>query len=143
MALINCPECSAEISDKSISCVKCGYPIASPITPIPVNPNYLIEPQKNPGLAAVLSLIFPGLGQIYNGEIGFGLFMMVLTIFLYFIVIGFFVHIWLIFNAYNYAEELNQKLRSRNTPLDVDFDPQLDKEIKKALKKAEYFQKKR
>ena len=98
MALINCPECSAEISDKSISCVKCGYPIAPPITPIPVNPNktekipanaYLIEPQKNPGLAAVLSLVVPGLGQIYNGEIGIGLFMMALTIGLYFIVIGF------------------------------------------------------
>ena len=27
MALINCPECGKEISDKSKLCVHCGYPI--------------------------------------------------------------------------------------------------------------------
>lgn len=27
MALIKCPECGAEISDKSTVCVHCGYPI--------------------------------------------------------------------------------------------------------------------
>jgi len=27
MALINCPECNKEISDKAVSCVGCGYPI--------------------------------------------------------------------------------------------------------------------
>jgi hypothetical protein len=29
MALINCPECGAEISDKAPQCPKCGTPIAS------------------------------------------------------------------------------------------------------------------
>lgn len=29
MALIKCPECGKEVSDKSISCPSCGYPIAS------------------------------------------------------------------------------------------------------------------
>ena len=28
MALVNCPECGNEISDKAQSCPKCGYPIA-------------------------------------------------------------------------------------------------------------------
>jgi TRAP-type C4-dicarboxylate transport system permease small subunit len=28
MALIKCPECDSEISDKAPSCPKCGYPIA-------------------------------------------------------------------------------------------------------------------
>ena len=88
MALIGCPECGTEISDKSISCVKCGFPIAQPIKTTSLIPNktekipikiYPIKPQKNSGLAAVLSLIIPGLGQIYNGEIGLGLFMMVMT----------------------------------------------------------------
>lgn len=120
MALINCPECSTEISDKSISCIKCGYPIAPIIRKISETSNktekkqikiYPIEPQKNSGVAAVLSLIVPGLGQIYNGEIGLGLFLMVLTIGSYFILIGFFFHVWLIFDAYNYAERLNQKIR--------------------------------
>ena len=27
MALLSCPECSAEISDKAKACVKCGHPI--------------------------------------------------------------------------------------------------------------------
>ena len=29
MAIIKCPECQNEISDKALSCPKCGYPIAS------------------------------------------------------------------------------------------------------------------
>ncbi len=27
MALINCPECSKQISDKAVSCPNCGYPL--------------------------------------------------------------------------------------------------------------------
>lgn len=27
MALIKCPECGADVSDKAMSCPKCGYPI--------------------------------------------------------------------------------------------------------------------
>lgn len=29
MALIKCPECGKEISDKAVSCLHCGYPLAS------------------------------------------------------------------------------------------------------------------
>ena len=29
MAIINCPECGKEISDKAIACPNCGIPIAS------------------------------------------------------------------------------------------------------------------
>ncbi len=29
MALINCPECGTEISDKATTCIKCGYPIGN------------------------------------------------------------------------------------------------------------------
>ena len=28
MALIKCPECGKEISDKSKTCINCGYPIS-------------------------------------------------------------------------------------------------------------------
>jgi Zn ribbon nucleic-acid-binding protein len=27
MAMITCPECSAQVSDQAVSCIKCGYPI--------------------------------------------------------------------------------------------------------------------
>ena len=29
MALIKCPECGKEISDKSSACIHCGYPLAN------------------------------------------------------------------------------------------------------------------
>ena len=32
MALINCPECGKQISDKAISCIYCGYPLASELS---------------------------------------------------------------------------------------------------------------
>lgn len=34
---------------------------------------------KNPGLAAVLSFLLPGLGQIYNGNFLRGLFWLIIT----------------------------------------------------------------
>lgn len=36
MALINCPECGKQISDKANSCPNCGYPMASNPTSIKV-----------------------------------------------------------------------------------------------------------
>jgi len=32
MALINCPECAREVSDKAVSCPQCGFPIAGQST---------------------------------------------------------------------------------------------------------------
>lgn len=69
------------------------------------------EPLKNPGLAAVLSLFFPGAGQVYNGQIGIGIFVGICTIALYVFGIGFFIHIWLIYDAYNYAKKLNEQMQ--------------------------------
>ena len=36
MALIKCVECGAEVSDKAVSCIKCGCPIKMPETTISV-----------------------------------------------------------------------------------------------------------
>ena len=35
--------------------------------------------RKDPGLAAVLSLVVPGVGQIYNGDILRGIFWLIVT----------------------------------------------------------------
>lgn len=35
--------------------------------------------ERNPGLAAVLSVILPGLGQIYNGRILWAIFWFIIT----------------------------------------------------------------
>lgn len=32
MALINCPECNAEVSDKAPTCPRCGAPVAAPMS---------------------------------------------------------------------------------------------------------------
>ena len=29
MALVNCPECNNEVSNKAMACPKCGYPLSS------------------------------------------------------------------------------------------------------------------
>jgi len=39
----------------------------------------MTEPPKNPGTAAVLSAIIPGLGQFYNGEFWRGIFWLIVT----------------------------------------------------------------
>jgi TM2 domain-containing membrane protein YozV len=65
---------------------------------------------KNPGVAAVLSFFVCGLGQIYNGQIGKGLIMMVcyfISWALMFILIGFIttpaLWIWGMYDAYRTA----------------------------------------
>lgn len=59
--------------------------------------------QWNPGIAAVLSLVIPGAGQIYRGKIGRGLLwlMFVLMGYALFIVPGLILHIVCIIAAYS------------------------------------------
>ncbi|RPF49606.1 hypothetical protein EDD75_0425 [Thermodesulfitimonas autotrophica] len=71
--------------------------------------------QKNPGLAAVLSFFIAGLGQIYNGQIGKGIGLMVAEILSWLlcaVVVGFVllpvVWIYAIYDAYKTAEKINQ-----------------------------------
>lgn len=71
---------------------------------------------KNAGLAAVLSFLFTGLGQIYNGSIGKGLIMIVVQVInglLMFVLIGFITYplvwIWGIYDAYKTAERINME----------------------------------
>lgn len=70
MALINCPECKKEVSDQSISCPNCGYPIrqnsifSSP-PPLPSNNLENLNRKKQEEktspiviIASILALIF-------------------------------------------------------------------------------------
>lgn len=74
--------------------------------------------QKNSGIAAVLSFLIIGLGQLYNGQIGKGLLLFggaVVSGFLTTIIIGFILlpAIWLygIYDAYKVANSLNEQAR--------------------------------
>lgn len=72
--------------------------------------NYYIEqPEHQPGMALLLSLILCGTGQIYNGEVSKGIMMMVLCFLLWFVLLGWVVHIWSIVDAVVVAERLNRQ----------------------------------
>lgn len=43
MALIKCPDCGQTVSDKTITCLKCGRPIASTAEPLSPSPVQTIE----------------------------------------------------------------------------------------------------
>ena len=105
MALIKCPECKKEISDKAGACPSCGYSKGGTQKAAPQ-----VIVSKSPGLAAVLSFFIPGLGQIYNGQIGKGISFIILygiSIMLIFTGIGIFTTpiMWLIgiYDAYQGA----------------------------------------
>jgi len=77
---------------------------------------------KEPGIAAVLSAVIVGLGQIYNGQIGKGIGMMVITAFfglLTLVLIGWLflpiIWLWAIIDAYKSAQAINDRL-ARQAP---------------------------
>jgi len=71
---------------------------------------------KNPGVAAFLSFLWTGAGQIYNGQIGVGLALMALQVVnfvLLFVLIGFLTGFatwcFAIWHAYITAQEFNRR----------------------------------
>lgn len=72
---------------------------------------------KNPSISAVLSFLYTGLGQIYNGEITKGvvlLILMFISLMLMMVIIGFITSpilwLWGIYDAYKSANRINEKL---------------------------------
>ena len=79
MALIDCPECSTTVSDKAISCPKCGCPIAKPVVaPSPASTHQstqtIVTVAKSRGTFIILGLLFGliGLHNFYAGYNGRG-----------------------------------------------------------------------
>lgn len=124
----HCVNCGAQMDARAEICPKCGVRVAptpsfqnQPAQPYP--PYQAAQPLKSPGLAAVLSLIIPGLGQIYNGEIGKGLAMVIVSIIMWVLVwllIPFLVIIvlWVygIYDAYKKAERINADASRQGYP---------------------------
>lgn len=84
-------------------------------------PQYVMY--KNPGLAAVLSFFYMGLGQIYNGQIAKGIAFIVaysISWLLILIVIGVITTpiLWFfgMYDAYKSAEKINFDTARRATP---------------------------
>ena len=85
-------------------------PMQQPYPTIPQG--QIILKEKDAGIAAVLSLIIPGLGQMYIGKIGRGVLILLFTALLSMILVGFIIWIWNIFDAYNLAKKYNETLRA-------------------------------
>ncbi len=101
-----CKNCGAEIDEKAEICPKCGVRVK----PIPVTTD-----KKSSGIAAIASFFIPGLGQIYNGQIGKGIMYIIIGIIfalLMIVLIGFILYtlFWAynIYDAYTTAEKINR-----------------------------------
>lgn len=104
-----CKNCGAEIDDKAEICPKCG---------VRVKPISISIEKKSSGIAAIASFFVPGLGQIYNGEIGKGIMYIIIGIvfaLMMFVFIGFILYplfwIYNIYDAYSTAEKINAGLK--------------------------------
>ena len=120
-----CSKCGNDTGDEPF-CNKCGNKVDG-TGGSPQSQNVVYVREKSEGLAAVLSVLWPGLGQIYVGMIGRGLlimlagimiafmsFLIVFSIFLVFVpmILGAVFWIWNIFDAYKLAQEYNRVLKS-------------------------------
>jgi TM2 domain-containing membrane protein YozV len=123
-----CPKCGKEVTEEMNVCPYCGNPLK-------VMPAYTQAPSsrvsvgtKNSGLAAVLSLIIPGVGQMYAGQIGRGLLFLfigipltaIIALFFFWLILPLFLPlafwIWNIFDAYNLCNEYNRRLLQTGNP---------------------------
>ncbi|MEX0569328.1 MAG: zinc-ribbon domain-containing protein, partial [Candidatus Njordarchaeota archaeon] len=117
-----CPNCGAEIPLDAVFCPKCGAKLAEstvprqtqqPVTQQPVaqtSPSSYSGDRKDPILAAILSFILPGIGQIYVGATTRGVVYIILAIILYalFIIPGIIFAIYTMYDAYRLAQQYNE-----------------------------------
>lgn len=68
---------------------------------------------KSPGVALLLSFFISGAGQMYNGQVGKGILMLIFTVALWFILLGWTVWIWSMIDAYSTAKRLNLAYQQR------------------------------
>ena len=89
-----CPFCAEDIQDEAKVCKHCSRDLKTGRTGQE-------QPHWNKGIAAVLSLVIPGAGQLYKGQIFNGLawFIVVVVGYAFFILPGLFLHLFCIIGA--------------------------------------------
>lgn len=106
-----CANCSNEIDEKAEICPKCG---------VRVKQVSVHREMKSSGIAVILSFFIPGLGQIYNGQIGKGILFIIIGFILalsMIVLIGFVLYpifwIYNMYDAYKTAEGINLEQASK------------------------------
>ena len=102
-----CPFCVEDIQADALKCKHCGEfldPVLRAKRERQQQPSFSVFPatQKwNPAVAAILSFFFPGVGQMYKGQIGSGVLWFIFTIIGYMLVVipGLIIHIACVVNA--------------------------------------------
>jgi TM2 domain-containing membrane protein YozV len=102
-----CPYCAEIINKEAIKCKHCSEILDPQIRAARTAQNQaVIIPQPkirhwSPGIAAVLSFIIPGLGQLYKGRIGSGIlwFIIVCVGYAFLIIPGVILHLVCIISA--------------------------------------------
>jgi len=111
-----CPSCSEDIDKKTESCPNCGMEF-----------KLYSGKAKNEKLATIISLIYPGLGQFYNGQLTkalfYGIFGLIFLIYIYYYIGGyllfypiiFFALFWIfnVYDAFSTSRRINSKIWGR------------------------------
>ena len=114
-----CENCGASLKQGDQFCENCGASIgAAAMEPKPTQPVQAApaatpaagQGEKNPILAAIASLLFSGLGQVYNGSFGKGLLIFFGTLIgsMIFLIPGLIVLVYGIYDAYTTAKKMNE-----------------------------------
>ncbi|MFA5332428.1 MAG: zinc ribbon domain-containing protein [Methanoregula sp.] len=107
----SCPACGAKVPEPAKFCSECGSPLAV----IPAPPGSSAGPaqekvEKSTALAVIGSAVFPGLGQVYEGNILRGYIVFLSTFFGFFLFILPGIAVWLygVYDAYTTAVGMNR-----------------------------------
>lgn len=115
-----CTNCGFEMDSSLKFCPECGTPTSN-LRPA-ANTQLISNRQNSPGLAAVLSFLIIGLGQVYIGLTKKGIILFVLAIvsgILTIILVGYvlwlLVWVYSVYDAYNSAEKINNGIAVEDT----------------------------
>ena len=118
-----CPSCGSQLEPGQKFCPNCGFNLDPSVSvggtsvsggTSPVGTGPVVE-KKTPIVSVLLSFLFPGLGQFYNGQSTKGIYFIIFAIVSWILMIIFvgiilyiIVWLWSLIDAYNSAEALNR-----------------------------------